>query len=135
MDDFWSYNISDNTWESFIFSERPMNRYGASLWCRNGDVYLFGGRDINSNYHNDLHVANFDDGKWIKLKSSMTPDAKGIYEGPDPIPGSRFNVATWVGSDNHLWLYGGHGYGTEDDPGIYIELYIQKIQYINIFIF
>ena len=52
--------------------------------------------------------------QWTWMSGSMNADQTGIYgtkgtAAPANVPGARYRPVTWLGSDAHLWLFGGYG--------------------------
>jgi Galactose oxidase, central domain len=101
----------------------PPARLGAATWTdKNGDLWLFGGSDIN-NYRNDLWKFNasafggYDPstytatpGTWTFEAGSSSFDQFGSYPPNAPSPGARTNPLTWVDASGNLWMFGGYGW-------------------------
>jgi Galactose oxidase, central domain len=102
----------------------PPARLGAATWTdNNGDLWLFGGSDIN-NYRNDLWKFNASSfvgndpstytskpGTWTAEGGSTSFDQFGVYPpSANPFPGARTNPLTWVDGSGNFWMFGGFGW-------------------------
>lgn len=96
----------------------PLNHPGyraacSASWVDNiGNLWLFGGQGYNG-YKNDLWKYNVSTNEWTWVKGDSTGNnipqfgTKGISSAINN-PGGLFETnATWVDSNNNLWLFGG----------------------------
>jgi N-acetylneuraminic acid mutarotase len=121
-------------------SNFPGGREGAAHWVdAQGNLWLFGGYGIDSHgqesWLNDLWKFDLSTHEWTWVAGSSTEPLErgglgepGIYgtvgqPGPDNIPGSRIDAATWTGKDGNLWLYGGTGFDSVADNVILDDLW------------
>ena len=62
---------------------------------------------------------------WTKMSGSEEPNSPGVYgekgeTTPGSIPGSRVLAAGWYDSTNQeFWLFGGFGFDSNGDYGVY----------------
>ena len=111
----------------------PSPRSNASTWTdNNGNLWLFGGYGSGSNnvlgHLNDLWQFNPSTGEWAWMGGITAVPAQdgqggvaGVYGAlgtpwPGNAPGGRKAVATWTGADGNLWLFGGYGFGINNQP-------------------
>ena len=99
----------------------PGARQGAAHFRRpNGDLWTFGGYGYASLpmskpwYLNDFWAFSKTAGTWRFVKGSNGVNAVGVYgtKGTPAVlntPGARHSSSTWLGCDNHFWLFGGFG--------------------------
>ncbi len=103
----------------------PGNRQGSCMFWKdnNGKFWLFGGKDANNNYLNDMWMydpdpMSTDYNKWTWVNGSSTPlfvqpgvvnSGVGVYD-PLNSPGGRYHAATWTDNNGLLWLFGGDGW-------------------------
>jgi N-acetylneuraminic acid mutarotase len=127
-------------------SNIPSSRYFASSWTDNsGNFWLFGGQlfDLQLgtprwSYLNDLWEFNPTTNEWNWMGgSSSVPAAScssancghsGVYGAPgvfadENAPGSRYQAVTSVGSNGHLWLFGGYGFDANGNLGALNDLW------------
>ena len=104
----------------------PGNRSSAVSWTdKNGNLWLFGGYQINSNgvygYLNDIWEFSPSTSQWAWMGGSSSASQPGVYgtlgtAAAGNVPGSRASAASWIDSNGKLWLLGGMG---EDANGIW----------------
>ena len=111
----------------------PGARDGAATWVDgSGDLWLFGGLGRDSQglrgELNDLW--RFDGLNWTWVSGDNTVDEPGEYpeEEPSlierlPVPGARSGAASWVDSNDNLWLFGGLGFDGEGERGRLSDLW------------
>jgi hypothetical protein len=117
----------------------PGARSGAMTWVDvNGDLWLFGGFDVNiygnggsSRDQNDLW--KFSGGKWTWMggPNDPTTQAPGVYgtrgtPAAANIPGARADGATWTDASGAFWLFGGSGVDSAGTFGILNDLWRYK---------
>lgn len=92
-----TYNFSTNSWTNVLVptgDALPCPRSGHSATLHNGNMYVFGGKNDESEKLDDLWVYNIADSKWTKL----SPD------GECPYPRSGHSCDVY---DDWLVLFGG----------------------------
>jgi N-acetylneuraminic acid mutarotase len=93
----------------------PSGRYGAASWIdANGNFWMFGGHDSQSNNFNDLWKFNSVTSRWTWISGSNSANASGNYgtkgaAASDTTPGARYGAVTWRDSNGNFWLFGGFG--------------------------
>lgn len=136
--DMWKFNFQTNNWTQITQGEEnsvgnfgtlgvestqnipPILSYGTTWTDLNGNLWMFGGQDSNSNSYseagldsyNSLWKFNITTGNWTWVAGSSTINQSGSYgilgvESPLNYPGARANAASWVDSQGYLWLFGG----------------------------
>src|SRR5690606_7499594 len=75
---------------------------------------------------NDLW--KFDGTNWTWISGLKERNKHGIHETkgvPDPnnVPGSREEAASWIDSENNLYLFGGYGKNAIGTKGIFLFIY------------
>lgn len=94
-------------------SNIPSARLFPASWKdASGNFWLFGGRDDNLHYFNDLWKYNPQSGQWAWMGGSSASGAPGVYgtkgvAAPGNIPCARADASTWVDASGKLWLFGG----------------------------
>ncbi|MFO0319445.1 MAG: Ig-like domain-containing protein, partial [Neisseriaceae bacterium] len=94
----------------------PSARRQAISWVDNsGNLLLFGGYGLPSNYFNDLWKYDISQGQWVWLSGSSNGNQKGNYgtkgvATASNVPGARHDSVSWVDSSGNLLLFGGYGY-------------------------
>jgi hypothetical protein len=121
------------TWVNGPYYRNGAGFYGASIqpgareypayWTDDsGDFWLFGGSGIDGDEKggslNDLFLWN--GGAWEWLSGSSIGDQTGDYgtkgiANDSNVPGGREAAVTWTDGTGNLWLFGGSGYGSDDD--------------------
>lgn len=95
-------------------SNTPAGRSFAQSWIdSSGKLWLFGGNPSTSAM-NDLWKFDPSTSQWTWMKGSTGSGAFGTYgtlgvPGAANTPGGRYGGATWVDSQDRLWLFGGYG--------------------------
>jgi len=84
----------------------------------NNNLWLMGGlgRDSAGTASNFNDLWKFDGTDWTWVSGSNTVNQSGVYgslrtAAPANVPGARQEAASWIDSNNNLWLMGGSGYG------------------------
>ena len=134
LSDLWKFDGTNWTWVSGTNTFNNYGDYGTKgaanpdnmpsarldsiKWTdSNGNFWLFGGAGFDKNgdegYLNDLW--KFDDANWTWVNGPDINNQSGIYGNigeadANNMPGARSGSATWIDSDNNLWLFGGMGY-------------------------
>ncbi len=95
--DLWKLDLnSKDNWEHLTITNGPSYRTDAYLFYKNGEIYLFGGRE--SEFFTDLYKLNLQENKWEKV----------IYDTSDSLPESRENYSVIYSPGNdYLFLFGG----------------------------
>lgn len=76
-------------------------------------------------YLNDLWAYSIKDGVWTWISGSNETYQNGVYgikgvPNKNNVPGSRGISTSWIDNEkNLLYLYGGNGYGSTNEFGIY----------------
>ena len=107
------------------FSNVPGARSRAVAWVDNyNQLWLFGGEGRGyiadgitpaSGFLNDLW--RWDGNNWAWISGNKFINMTGNYNTkPGAIdinnsPGAKIDAVSWIDSENHLWLFGGHGNG------------------------
>ena len=139
LNDLWKFDGVNWTWvsgnktlnERSVYGTKgissaknyPGNRYDAISWIDSQDnLWLFGGNGYDESgvlgRLNDLW--KFDGANWTWMSGNNSINANGIYgkksvPGSVNLPGGRYNAASWLDSEDNLWLFGGNGY---DESGM-----------------
>lgn len=109
----WPGQIKDEDWPGW-------RQHGQSWTDNNGNLWLYGGWGWGSDgrattgYLSDLWMYDVASKGWLKVSGSSSVNAQGVYTGARPLPGARYNAATWADTAGNLWLFGGWGYGSTD---------------------
>lgn len=99
-------------------SNVPGGRVFANSWVDlAGDLWLFGGRNIAGQLHNDLWRYNIASNMWTWMGGSDLTNQRGTYgtKGvPDVgnIPGARAESVSWIDNAGNVWLFGGNGFNS-----------------------
>ncbi len=113
----------------------PGGRSGAASWSdSSGNLWLFGGNDLNSFFAplNDLWEFNPKTNDWTWMGGSagsmFSPAAPGVYgtlgtPAAGNVPGGRFYSATWTDASGHFWLFGGDGNDSTGAKGYLNDLW------------
>lgn len=134
LNDLWKFNPTSGEWTwmggtdqinaSGVYGSQdvassanvPAARQGATSWIdSSGNMWLFGGSSGSGDL-NDLWQFNPTSGEWMWVSGQSQANANGSY-GPQGgalatnTPGARQLAAGWIDASNHLWLFGGAGYG------------------------
>jgi hypothetical protein len=137
MNNSVQYNVDTNGNYGIQNVASPNNRpggrgYGIMTWVdTSGNLWLFGGEGWdtygNLGIMNDLWKYDISINEWTWIKGSDSVFQIGVYgtmgvENPLNTPGARYyNNATWVDSSNNLWLFGGIGYGNNNNTHAYLS--------------
>jgi N-acetylneuraminic acid mutarotase len=110
----------------------PGGRFAFSYWDdSNGNLWVFGGEGNDSIHHgadmNDLWEFNSTTGEWtwVSGSSSGIANGGGGYDSPASygtlgvfapgnVPGGRSYASQGIDGSNHLWLFGGYGFDTNN---------------------
>lgn len=100
-------------------ANHPGARYGPAGWVQsNGHVWIFGGDGYDEGGARDAlnDLWRFDGTNWTWMAGTNLHEQFGDYGtpgvgGPTTTPGARDQMATGMGPDEHLWLFGGLGWG------------------------
>lgn len=109
----------------------PPGRSDAASWTdADGNFWLFGGYDYNSNLRNDLWEYQPSLGKWTWISGSSLPTSgyQGVYgtrgvSSANNTPGARNAAAAWTDPSGNLWLYGGLGFDANGHSSILDDLW------------
>src|SRR5690606_19386996 len=129
----------------------PCARSFFAAWVDSLDnLYIFGGNGYATSttlgiicyltliifigWLNDLWKFNGE--VWIWISGSNVINEKGVYgtKGvPDPnnVPGARSDIASWIDSENNLYLFGGEGYSKNENGTL--KFYIRCFYCFRIF--
>jgi N-acetylneuraminic acid mutarotase len=102
----------------------PGARGLAASWTdASGNLWLFGGAsDVNSGEFNDLWKYTLSTGEWTWMSGSSIANQPGVYgtlgmPAAGNVPGVRWGPVSWADLNGNLWLFGGHGYGSDGNWG------------------
>jgi N-acetylneuraminic acid mutarotase len=140
LNDLWQYSPSTSEWTwisggsadnaSGVYGTQgtaaagnvPGARYSASSWIdTSGNLSLFGGYGYDSTGAlgalNDLWLYSPSTQEWTSVSGGNVANSTGGYgtQGTGSAgntPGARQAASSWTDSSNHLWLFGGAGYGS-----------------------
>ncbi len=141
LNDLWRFDVVTGQWTHVqggsgvnaggVYHDRPSassqpgGRSGAAGWIDpDGSLWLYGGRGLAASGKagnlGDLWVFNPRSGAWSFANGSDRTNSAPLYgelggESAEATPGARFGMATWLGADGHLYLFGGSGRGTLSD--------------------
>lgn len=95
----------------------PRARNGSASWIdSNGNFWLFGGEFQTSGVANPClnDLWKYSSGEWTWMSGSNTYGQMGTYgsqgvASSTNVPGARYGAASWIDSNNNLWLFGGSG--------------------------
>jgi N-acetylneuraminic acid mutarotase len=145
LNDLWKYDPTtlEWTWESGsdifmqpgIYGTRniasPSNVPGSRVWAvswrdSSGKFWLFGGSGGDT--LNDLWKFDPATLQWTWVSGSSSNGQAGSYgtkgiPSPSNVPGARLEGATWVDSQDNLWLFGGDGYDSIPWVGLLNDLW------------
>jgi N-acetylneuraminic acid mutarotase len=138
--DLWRYSIADGLWTWMkggttldapsVYgalgvaddANTPGARHESASWSDSlGNLWLFGGTNTTYRF-NDLWKFQPGTNAWTWIKGSQFPDQPSNYgtrgqESVDRIPGARSAASTWTALDGTVWLFGGYGYASDNQPG------------------
>ena len=106
--------------------QHPGARSKSNTWLdKKGNLWMFGGEGIDSanNYGNmnDLWKYIPSNSQWVHIKGSTTINASPAgTKGEETIsntPGAKRSSATWIDSDDNLWMFGGFGLDSSNQTG------------------
>lgn len=150
--DLWKFNPSTLEW-TWIKGPQGVNSYGvygiqgvsspsnhpgtrslcSASWVDNtGNLWLFGGGGYNG-YKSDLWKYNILANQWTWVKGDTAggkPPRFGTQGISNPLnnPGGKYETnATWVDSNNNLWLFGGFGFDSLNNFGYWNTLWKYNI--------
>jgi hypothetical protein len=95
---------------------KPGNRDSHCSWKdAAGNLWLFGGWDINGRYFNDLWKYNVATGQWTWMSGDNTVNSLGVYGTKGTAaaankPGARYGQTSWTDASGNFWLFGGKGF-------------------------
>ncbi|MEO5675284.1 MAG: kelch repeat-containing protein [Chitinophagales bacterium] len=100
--------------------------YGSCSWSSGKDLYLFGGEYLDESFGYPLAVNamwkyNIDTNKWAWIGGTGLFDYDDNIYGTQGIPdsnnfpGLRVNSAYWTDLDGNFWLFGGLGWGGQEN--------------------
>ena len=138
--EFWQYDPAINQWawmgtfaapnygimgvQSPINSPGPRYECNASWQDSLGNLWLFGGYDLNYNVANDLWRYNISVGQWTWMSGTIAGnDSVGVYgtmgvSSTNNYPPSRQNNFFWTDDAGNFWMTGGEyhpvGEGLQD---------------------
>jgi N-acetylneuraminic acid mutarotase len=140
LNDLWKYTPPTGEWtwmsgsnatdQSGVYGTKgvpaagrvPGARYGAASWTdSSGNLWLFGGVDLNESFLNDLWKYTPSTGLWTWMSGSYLTNQPGVYgtlgvPAAGNVPGGRTAAFSWTDSSSNLWLFGGSGYqGNSND--------------------
>lgn len=102
-------------------SNQPGAREGATKFIdSNGDLWIFGGYGYGTGstkgYLNDLWKYDVSADEWTWVSGEDDIDNPGVFgtkgtASSSNMPGSIHHCASWVDSNDDLWIFGGYGYG------------------------
>jgi N-acetylneuraminic acid mutarotase len=143
LSDVWKYTPSTNLWVwvagpnainaaatygtkgTAAAGNTPSGRYDAVGWVdSSNNLWLFGGsQGTQSTYVplNDLWKFSTSSGQWTWVTGANTADAIGTYgtkgtAAASNTPGARVGSFTWVDGSGNLWLFGGTGHDSTNNP-------------------
>ncbi|MFI5151316.1 MAG: kelch repeat-containing protein [Bacteroidia bacterium] len=137
--DLWNYDPSTNmwTWMQGVTTVNSPGNYGTmgvasatnqprarsaySKWKDiNGNLWFFGGSDVNLNYYNDLWKYDIAANQWTWMHGSNVANSNGLSAGNcvfsatnDPCARCE-NRASWTDHCGNFWLFGGGEGGSFD---------------------
>jgi hypothetical protein len=118
----------------------PGARVNAASWTdKSGNFWLFGGNGYDASGQFYPNFSFLDDlweysaGQWTWMSGSNGANsaghgANGTYgtlgvPAPGNVPGGRTGAASWTDSAGNLWLFGGVGYGSQNEEGSFNDLW------------
>jgi len=132
--DLWKFNVNTNEWTwvsgantsndagnvgALCASDSayyPHNRYeNKAGWVdRQGNFYMYGGRDDVAGNLNDLWKYCVSSNEWSMIGGSTTPNLAAVYgsyqvSSPLNFPGGRFGAISWSDTAGNFWMFGGFG--------------------------
>lgn len=115
-------------------TNNPPALYEAYEWTDlNGNFWLFGGLDYNSDLYNTLWKFDVLTNEWTWVNGSNITNAMGVYgingiSAPNNTPGARsWGGITWVDKSGDLWLFGGLGFDAVGNQTIFNDLWKYNI--------
>lgn len=127
--DLWVYSVSNAQW-TWMGGSKDANtetvypnstyptgilgaRYQAASWQDSrGQVWVFGGLGSIAASYNDVWKIAPPYTQWEYMGGNKTTNIAGKYLLGAAYPGSRYSPATWIDSNDNLWMFGGSGYGS-----------------------
>jgi N-acetylneuraminic acid mutarotase len=112
LTDMWYYSPTQSTWTSYFSESTPSARYNSASWTdKDGNGWLYGGRNADSNYLSDLWQFKVADLTWL-LKSG-TPNINQNPTYPTLVGGTGqpggLHSASATSNNNVIYLFGGYG--------------------------
>jgi N-acetylneuraminic acid mutarotase len=147
LNDLWEFNPTAKTWTWISGSNAanspgvygtkgvaaasniPTPRWDCVGWTdSSGNLWLFGGFDINNNLFNDLWEYSPKAKTWTWVSGSSTTGGIGVYgtkgvAAASNVPGARMGIVNWVDSSGDPWLFGGEGYDSTGGGGALNDLW------------
>jgi hypothetical protein len=148
LNDLWKYSQGQWTWVSgsdgfnqagaygTLGTAAPDNTPGArvegSTWTdAAGNFWLFGGvgADSTGGPGGDLNdLWKYSGGEWTWMSGSNIANQNGTYgtmgtPAPGNTPGARTSAVSWADACGNLWLFGGEGYDSAGNLGIFNDLW------------
>jgi len=152
LNDLWEYSIASGEWTwvggsstvdaSGVYGTEgvaadqnvPGARSQATGWVdASGGLWLFGGFGFDSTGNetdlNDLWKFSPSSGEWTWVGGHNTGTSpRGIYgiEGvaaASNLPGGRYAAVSWIDSSGDVWLFGGQGVDSMNNPGYLNDLW------------
>jgi hypothetical protein len=129
-DAMWTWVSGSNSYSQYGTTTTPGGREAGVCWIdSSGDLWLFGGYGLglsDTGLLNDLW--KFNGTSWAKRSGSYSANQAGTYgtkgaSDSDNTPGARSNSVSWIDTSDHLWLFGGYGYGTGSSYGMLNDLW------------
>jgi len=141
--DLWTFNPLKSAWtlvkgdrkviveKDFTSKEIPLPRRDAMTWVdKNGDLWLYGGRDFGDNLHyGDMWKFTLKTKTWSNTAGTKEFNKKSSRTGikkssKDDTPGGRSLSSTWNDTDGNLWLFGGTGIKDLGQNAFYNDLWL-----------
>ena len=109
---------------------------GVGIHTTDGKLWLFGGEgasaipgDPRAGDLNDLWSYDIATGEWTFMAGEPALGPPGVYgtpgvSAPGNEPGGRYFCSGWGDANNHIWVFGGTGYGSQAGiPGLDNDLW------------
>lgn len=106
-----------------VFTNEPHSTYMPVSWQdTTGNLWIYGGHRQNTAF-GDLYRYNITTNNWTWMKGTGQPGQAPVY-GTQGVPSGsvnpgvvRFGAATWSGSNNNFWLFGGYSIAPQPFKG------------------
>ena len=149
--DLWKYTPSTGewTWMGGTNSSDGLGNYGtvgvastsnlpsarccSATWKdANGNLWLFGGEQFNSQSLSDLWKYTPSTGAWTWVSGCGGTFCPGIYgkqgvAAANNLPGSRTSSTSWTDANGNFWLFGGSGTGNSVQVGWLNDLWVYTL--------